>query len=375
MRITIVQGPFFPVPPLLGGAVEKVWYALGKEFARLGHNVTHISRNFNGFPTTEIIDSVNHIRVNSFNATSFLYYNLLLDVIYALRVYRNLPEADILISNCFSLPLFIRNKKFGLLYIHLARKPKGQLFLYRHAARIQTVSKSVEHDIINQEPYLEDRIKTIHYPFPMNLNYKNPVDIVNSKEKKMLYVGRLHPEKGLDILIGAFNELIRHTNDWTLEIVGPWEISQGGAGYKYYSDLKKISQPSGQKIRFAGFVYDEAVLSNYYKTAKLFIYPSIAEQGESFGLAPLEAMSFGCVPIVSSLDCFKDFIDDGESGYVFDHRADNSKNILSDILIRLIRSDLGEISVNTIRKSKQFSLEQISQIYLDDFSELIRNNN
>jgi hypothetical protein len=40
MRITIVQGAFLPVPPVLGGAVEKIWFALGKEFASRGHGDT-----------------------------------------------------------------------------------------------------------------------------------------------------------------------------------------------------------------------------------------------------------------------------------------------------------------------------------------------
>ena len=34
MKITIVQGAFLPVPPLMGGAVENIWFALGQDFAR-----------------------------------------------------------------------------------------------------------------------------------------------------------------------------------------------------------------------------------------------------------------------------------------------------------------------------------------------------
>ena len=37
-------------------------------------------------------------------------------------------------------------------------------------------------------------------------------------------------------------------------------------------------------------------------------------------VAPLEAMANGCVPLVSSLDCFRDYIQDGMNGFVFDHR-------------------------------------------------------
>ena len=72
MRVTIVQGPFLPVPPLSGGAVEKIWFALGKEFVRLGHTVTQISRHFPGLANVETIEGVRHIRVGSFNTSAIV---------------------------------------------------------------------------------------------------------------------------------------------------------------------------------------------------------------------------------------------------------------------------------------------------------------
>ena len=44
MKIAIVLGAFLPVPPVMGGAVEKVWFTLAAEFVRRGHNVTLVSR-------------------------------------------------------------------------------------------------------------------------------------------------------------------------------------------------------------------------------------------------------------------------------------------------------------------------------------------
>ena len=36
MKITIVLGAFFPVPPTMGGGVEKVWFTLAPEFVKRG---------------------------------------------------------------------------------------------------------------------------------------------------------------------------------------------------------------------------------------------------------------------------------------------------------------------------------------------------
>ena len=53
MKITILQGAFLPVPTKRGGAVEKVWFGLGREFARLGHTVTHVSRRCDDLPAED----------------------------------------------------------------------------------------------------------------------------------------------------------------------------------------------------------------------------------------------------------------------------------------------------------------------------------
>jgi len=63
MKITIVLGAFFSVPPLMGGAVEKVWFTLAQEFARLGHEVTQISRSQPDLPAAEEIEKVQHLRI------------------------------------------------------------------------------------------------------------------------------------------------------------------------------------------------------------------------------------------------------------------------------------------------------------------------
>ena len=61
MKITIVLGAFFPVPPLMGGAVEKVWFALAQEFARLGHEVTQISRSHPDLPAADVLELLGHL--------------------------------------------------------------------------------------------------------------------------------------------------------------------------------------------------------------------------------------------------------------------------------------------------------------------------
>ncbi|RZK41891.1 MAG: glycosyltransferase [Hymenobacter sp.] len=137
----------------------------------------------------------------------------------------------------------------------------------------------------------------------------------------------MHPEKGLELLLQAYQHA---APGWRLRIVGPWQVEAGGGGEAYLHTLQQLG--TGLAVEFTGPVYDMALLNSYYAEAAVFAYPSVAEQGETFGLAPLEAMAWGCVPVVSALACFRDFIEPGRNGLVFDHRQPQAVALLAEAL-------------------------------------------
>jgi len=92
MNITILQGAFLPIPPILGGAVEKIWLALGKEFVRRGHQVTHVSRQHETLVREESIEGVHHIRVPGFDTPGSLVRLKWRDLIYSRRVLKVLSS-------------------------------------------------------------------------------------------------------------------------------------------------------------------------------------------------------------------------------------------------------------------------------------------
>src|SRR5271165_790100 len=135
MRITIVQGAFFPVPPVRGGAVEKIWFALGREFAARGHQVTHISQKDPTLPDGEILDGVKHVRIPGFDTPRSMLRLKWRDLIYSRRALRVLPESDVIVTNTFWMPIIAPQLKRGKIYVHIARYPKGQMKFYQRAAR------------------------------------------------------------------------------------------------------------------------------------------------------------------------------------------------------------------------------------------------
>lgn len=62
----------------------------------------------------------------------------------------------------------------------------------------------------------------------------------------------------------------------------------------------------------------------------------MADNGETFGVAPLEALELGLATIVSDLDCFKDFISDGENGLVFDRHSNRADDLLAGCIERIV---------------------------------------
>lgn len=372
MKITIAQGAFLPVPPLLGGAVEKVWFALGQEFARHGHEVAHFSRRYAGLPHEETIAGVRHLRVAGFDTPHSLLRLKTLDLLYSLRVARRLPAADILVTNTFWLPILLRSSRRGRLFVHVARFPRGQMRFYRHAARLQTVSHAVMKAILAEARVPASQVCTI--PYPVLAPRRDTPPSFDTRKKELLFVGRVHPEKGVHLLIEAFARLPSDRfADWRLVLVGPSATHLGGGGVDYQKQLEALARNLGDRVAWIGPVFEPAALAEHFQRASLFVYPSLAEHGETFGLAPLEAMSLGCPAIVSDLDCFREYLSPEEDGFVFDHRADDPAEVLAKKLTQLLDEPaaLSRVSTAALRKMENYSLERIAQVYLDDFQSLV----
>lgn len=375
MKITIVQGAFLPVPPLMGGAVEKIWFGLGKEFAERGHRVTHVSRSHSDLPEEETIDGVHHVRVPGFDTPSNGLILKLYDLIYSARVRRHLPAADVLVTNTFWLPILTPPERAGKVYVHVARYPKGQMILYRSAARIQGVSGPVAEAIRNQLPArYGSKVTAIPNPIPEGVPIRDQAPDYADRAPEILYVGRLHPEKGLEMLIRGFAVFRSMVDeDWVLNLVGPWERELGGGGSAYVGRLKTLAARTAGQVRFTGPVFDDERLYEHHRRARAFVYPSLAERGESFGLAPLEAMACGCPSVVSDLACFRDFVADGENGRFFDHRSADPEEELGQALRWLVGSESRwqALSARARSTAREFELSTVASEYLSDFREIV----
>lgn len=367
MKITILQGAFFPVPPVRGGAVEKMWFELGREFARRGHHVVHVSRSFGEFPQREILHGVRHARVRGADRGGTMIRHLAQDLFYTWRAARSLPRADIVVTNTFWAPILVR-RKFGALYVDVQRMPKGQMRLYRRASRLRAPSSAVQAAIAAEAPALASRVRVIPNPLPFQ-----PTRPVNwgDKTPTVLFAGRLHPEKGIELLLEAWRVArdAGRLDGWRLELVGPTKASEGGGGEMWVNALR--ARYPQTDIIWRPPVYEPAELNALYERAALFVYPSLAAKGETFGLAVLEAMAWGAVPVVSDLACFRDFVMPGGNGFIFDHTAADATGALATAMEHAARTGTRDVAQRAIAVRETHACTAIADQFLLDFSELL----
>lgn len=341
MRITIVSGFFLPIPPAAGGATEKSWYQLARRFVARGHAVTIVSRRWPGWANEETVDGIRHLRLDGYNHRRSLAANLLLDFFWSWKVFFALPAADIVVVNAVALPAWLGLLKpsAGEVVLMTGRMPKGQYRSYRRIALVLAASSYVRDRVIAENSALAGVAKIYGYPLDWAALHGSPARTVGIVT--IGYVGRLHEEKGLRLLADALEIVARTAGlpSWRFVACGPADIARGGSGPEFKAALQArltASLPRGA-VDFLEPQFDAAALAQVYQSVDIFCYPSLAEDGETFGLAVAEAMAAGAVPVVSQLACFTDFVTDGRNGIVFDHRAASPAAALANGIIRLLR--------------------------------------
>jgi glycosyltransferase involved in cell wall biosynthesis len=391
MKITIATGPIYPVPTVLGGSVQRIWHGLAREFVKCGHEVTIFAKAHEGQPAEEIIEGIRFVRWGGYDLSTSIRTDLFRCLVYAVRAARRVPKGDVVVANDFWTPavLPLLNPAAGPVVASIARFPKRQFGLYRECRAIVAVSQVVAEAIRQQTPRISSRVHVV----PNNVDsafLETPTaakTVDTAGRVRILFAGRLHPEKGLELLLSALRlmadrdqrlkdqktkRLSGEENDWECEIIGPVSEAEGGGGEEYVSRLRRMSE--GLPVVFTPPVYGARELAGVYDKAEIFVYPSLAERGESFGLAPLEAMARGLVPVVSALSVFGEYLRDGNNGVVFNHRGSGKEENLARALTALVNDPetRHRMAASARETAGHFSPAAVAGKYLDLFERITR---
>jgi rhamnosyl/mannosyltransferase len=174
-----------------------------------------------------------------------------------------------------------------------------------------------------------------------------PVD----RNFKLLFVGKIRDYKGIHIAIESIVGL-----NVSLTVVGEKRIDR---------DLDEMVASFGIKnnVTFINSVSDSELIE-LYKSHDLFLFPSVNE-AEAFGIVQIEAMSMGMPVINTNLNSGVPFVSVNEltgltvtPGSVIEFHNAISRIINDKKLYE-------QFSVNCIQRSKEFSIEAMTNAYLE----------
>ncbi|SIT58143.1 Glycosyltransferase [Mesorhizobium prunaredense] len=152
--------------------------------------------------------------------------------------------------------------------------------------------------------------------------------------RRLLYLGRIHPIKGLDTLISAWSRVAGTFPDWELKLVGPDEDS-------YQSTLQALVQRlATPRISFAGPVSSDEKWDEY-AAADLYVLPSLSE---NFAISVAEALAGGCPAIVTRGAPWSGLASE-RAGWWVDTSAEGLEGALRDAMVRP-REELAEMGSN-----------------------------
>lgn len=146
---------------------------------------------------------------------------------------------------------------------------------------------------------------------------------IKDDEKIVLYLGRIHRTKGIDLLIAAYSELVKDMQDTKLAIVGPDD--------GYLSELKKQTTQLGivDKVLFTGPLFKHDKLTAYVD-ADVFVTPKFSGLPVTF----IEACACG-LPIITTTEGDDIAWIDNNVGFVVEY----DKYSIYKAILKILRED------------------------------------
>ena len=156
-------------------------------------------------------------------------------------------------------------------------------------------------------------------PGPARLLHRFPA--LNGK-RVILFLGRLHPKKGLDILARSFSTIARRFEDVMLLVAGPDKF-----GTREHMESILRAQGVLDRTVFAGLLTGEDKLSAM-SCADLFVLPS---HSDVLGIAVLEAMA-ARLPVVITSKCEFPEVSENQAGLVVEVNEEAIANAIGRLL-------------------------------------------
>ncbi len=266
----------------------------------------------------------------------------------------------------------------------------------RHADLVMSSSEYLTRRSSQRFPEIRDRFVTVYNGVDMGRFTKSAKESntdTPDHPPRLLYVGRVSPEKGVHVLVEAFHKVAAKFPDAELKIVGPifsapyeymaalyddehvtaldvfYDPEDHSDGGLYYAHLKRCLEPDLIKqTTFAG-AQPYAEIAEHYREADVFVFPSVCHEG--FGIPVIEAM-LNNIPVVGTRSGgVQETIQDGITGLLVGR---SNADALADAVNELLADDQRRAAMGAAgyqRASTQFTWDQSAENALKFYQQIL----
>lgn len=258
-----------------------------------------------------------------------------------------------------------------LIEYHLDNQSKSKLlfrkiaypYVTKHSTKIVSVSESTKRDLTKFLNVPGEKIEVAYNGYDADLH---PIDKEEARKRVfekygikdyIYYIGYLtHPQKNLFYLIDEFEKISKEFPNLQLVFAGPKGVDADQI-LNHVNDRKLAD-----KFKYLGKVpYSD--LKYLYSAAQVFCFPSIFE---GFGMPVLEAMACSTPVITSNVSSMPELLPNKE--YLIDPHKEGD---LSNILKRILCSDMDLIGKDNLQYSKKFSWKNHGEKVINLINSLI----
>jgi glycosyltransferase involved in cell wall biosynthesis len=322
-------------------------------------------------------------RFRFIRATPNLLVNRITSVLSSL--YKN-PQKPFFASALFyfeyglQIALDLRREKVDIVHIHnfsqfipaiRALNPKIKIAIHMHCEWLSQLDQTMierrlqKADVIlgcseyitdkvrRRFPQFADKCKTLFNGVdPDYFVSDSPNNTSQKDEKRLIFVGRVSPEKGIHTLFDAFPLIAAKFPHTSLKIIGAIgalplsyivglssdlniaKLTEFYEDGRDYTDLLRERLPAElkEKVTFTGAI-PHAQLLNHYHEADVLINPSLSE---SFGMSLAEAMASEKPVVATRVGGMQEVVEEGKTGFLVDEGDAES---LANAVIRLLEDE------------------------------------
>ena len=186
----------------------------------------------------------------------------------------------------------------------------------------------------------------------------------------LLFVGRIQPHKGPDVLVRAVAEMLTHSPHLRAKLALVIMGGASGSGHAEPERLRAMAKFLGvdDVVHFMDPVL-RSDLPDWYRAADLVCVPSYSE---SFGLVALEAQACGTPVVATAVGGLRTAVSDGISGSLVDgHDPKAWASVLNRLLLEPQRRIV--LSMGAIEHAAKFGWERTARGTLDVYDQVISN--